>query len=250
MIQVIHRALNILELIAKDPNKTLSLTEIADAQQLNYGTCANILKTLVDRKYVEQVGYKKGYRLGAMAYYLTGNYAYKRDLVLAAKVPMEHLKEAVNETSLLGVVVNNKRITIYSVESDQDLQARSKAERNVYETASGRLLLAFMTDKEIELYIEKYGLPPESMWSGMDSKENLLKELKKIQKDGMVRTKSARHIVGLAVPIRKRGEVVASLSVFLPEIRYTKEHGKQLVDSLRQSAAQIEANLEENKVIA
>ena len=244
MIQVIHRALNILELIAKAPDKTLSLTEIADAQALNYGTCANILKTLVDRKYVEQIGYKKGYRLGAMAYLLTGNYAYKRDLVLAAKAPMEQLTQTVNETSLLGVIVNNKRITIYSAESDQDLQARSKAERNVYETASGRCLLAFMPDKEIGSFIEKYGLPPESMWPDMDSKENLLKELKKIQKEGIVRTKSARHIVGLAVPVRKNGEAVASLSVFLPEIRYTKDHGKQLIDNLRKAAAQIEGNLD------
>ena len=47
MIQVIHRALNLLEFIAQHPNREYSLTEIADQHQLNHGTCANILKTLV-----------------------------------------------------------------------------------------------------------------------------------------------------------------------------------------------------------
>jgi len=243
MIQVLHRALNILELIAKDPDKTLSLTEIADAQQLNYGTCANILKTLVDRKYVEQVGYKKGYRLGAMAYYLTGNLAYKRDLMLAAKAPMEQLTLEINETSLLGVIINNKRVTIYSVESEHALQARSKLEREVYETATGRLLLAFKSEDDIAAFIEKYGLPSEEIWAGMQTKEALMEALRKIKNDEFVKTHSTRHIVGLAVPIRKNGEVVASLSVFLPEIRFTKEHGRQVTEALKATATQIEENL-------
>ncbi len=243
MIQVLHRALNILELIAKDPDKTLSLTEIADAQQLNYGTCANILKTLVDRKYVEQVGYKKGYRLGAMAYYLTGNLAYKRDLLLAAKTPMEQLTLEINETSLLGVIINNKRVTIYSVESEHALQARSKLEREVYETATGRLLLAFKSVDDIAAFIEKYGLPSEEIWAGMQTKEALMEALHKIKKDEFVKTHSTRHIVGLAVPIRKQGAVVASLSVFLPEIRFTKAHGKQVAEALKRTSLQIEGNL-------
>ena len=64
MIQVINRALNILEIIAHDHNKEWGLSEIANELELNHGTCANILKTLVQRGYVEQMGLKKGYKLG------------------------------------------------------------------------------------------------------------------------------------------------------------------------------------------
>ena len=49
MIQVINRALNILEIIAHDHNKEWGLSEIANELELNHGTCANILKTLVQR---------------------------------------------------------------------------------------------------------------------------------------------------------------------------------------------------------
>lgn len=50
MIQVIHRALSILEVIASSPKEDLSLSEIADSLQLNHGTCANILKNIGKQK--------------------------------------------------------------------------------------------------------------------------------------------------------------------------------------------------------
>jgi DNA-binding IclR family transcriptional regulator len=72
MIQVLHRAFDILELCASDKEKAHTLSEIAEKLQLNPTTCANIIKTMVTRNYLEQVGYKKGYRLGAKAFHLTG----------------------------------------------------------------------------------------------------------------------------------------------------------------------------------
>ncbi|WP_373515471.1 helix-turn-helix domain-containing protein [Persicitalea sp.] len=59
MIQVIHRALDLLELIAIEPNQPKALGELADTLGLNHGTCANILKRLVNRGYVEQAAAKE-----------------------------------------------------------------------------------------------------------------------------------------------------------------------------------------------
>ena len=56
MIQVIHRALDIVEFIARDPDKEFGLGEIAESLELNKGTCANIIKTLVNRGYLDQSG--------------------------------------------------------------------------------------------------------------------------------------------------------------------------------------------------
>ena len=43
MIQVINRALNILEILAQEPDKEFGLSEIATAVELNAGTCAKRL---------------------------------------------------------------------------------------------------------------------------------------------------------------------------------------------------------------
>ena len=59
MIQVINRALNILELVSKERDREFSLSEIANSLNLNASTCANIIKTLVTRGYLEQQGKKQ-----------------------------------------------------------------------------------------------------------------------------------------------------------------------------------------------
>ena len=243
MIQVLHRAFNILEFIAQHPTQDYTLSEIADHHQLNHGTCANILKTLVGRGYVEQVGHKKGYRLGAMAYHLTRNKAYRRDLIRAADEPMQQLTQAINETSLLAIVLNDRRITLHSVECDHDIQARGQVDRPVYDSATGRLLLAYQTPTEQVRYARTYGLPSEDEWPNLQTEEQLLSALEQLQRTNLSIVITNRQIVGLAVPVRQRNQVVASLGVFLPEIRYTDNHRDEIINALQKTASQINQNL-------
>ena len=243
MIQVIHRALNILEFIAQHPQRDYSLTEIADQHQLNHGTCANILKTLVTRGYIEQIGHKKGYRLGAMSYHLTRNPAYKRDLILAAEGPMRQLTQTVNETSLLAIVLNDRRITLHSVECDHDIQARGNVDRPVYDSATGRLLLAYRPDIEQVRFARTYGLPADEMWPGIGTEDQLVEALAQLREAGLSIVVTNRQIVGLAVPVRQQGQVVAALGVFLPETRYTDAHREEIIRELRAAGARVSGAL-------
>ncbi|CCH53446.1 transcriptional regulator, IclR family [Fibrisoma limi BUZ 3] len=243
MVLVIVKAFNILEFVARDPTKAHSLTEIAEAMQLHQATCANILKTLVEINYLEHLGRKKGYRLGSMAYNLTNNSSNGPTLVLAAAEVMEELTRRLNETSILGVIRNYKRYIIHLVNSDQDLQVRSRSERNVYETASGRILLAFMPEKERASFVQVVGLPSASIWPGAETVERLEQALAEIRKNELVITHSPSHIVGFAVPIRKGEQVVASLSIFLPEIRCSTERKRELIIALRDASSAISDRL-------
>ena len=101
MIQVIHRAFNILELLAESTKTEISLSEVADTLHLNHSTCANILKTLVNRNYVEQVKSKGGYRLGYMVHQLTNSDPYDTRLLNISKLPLEILMSEINETIIL-----------------------------------------------------------------------------------------------------------------------------------------------------
>lgn len=243
MIQVITRALDILEYVASKKEKASSLTEIATTLNLNQATCANIIKSLVTKNYLEHVGRKKGYRLGAMAYYLTGNMAYNQNLLLVAKDVMEELTAEVNESTLLGILRNNKRFIVHSVNSDQDLQVRSKTDRNAYETASGRVLIAFLTDTERNSFVQVNGLPDPELWQEVQSRDDLERELGTIREKELAMTFSNRHIVGLAVPIKKNEQAIASLSIFLPESRASDTRKKELVQALRQAAGKINHRL-------
>ena len=85
MIQVINRALDIIEYISKEPETPKSLSDISGTLDLNAGTCANIIKTLVERNYIEKLVNKKGYQLGKRFYQLGNFSGYKKDLIEVAK---------------------------------------------------------------------------------------------------------------------------------------------------------------------
>ncbi len=149
---------------------------------------------------------------------------------------MEDLTAKLNETSLLGVLRNQKRFILHLVNSDQDLQVRSRSERNVYETATGRLLLAYQSNKERNNFIASSGLPLEQVWKEGITAEALHEALDKIAKDELVITYSVKHIIGLAVPIRKSGKVIAALGIFLPEIRFSAAKKKEIVQAMKAAA--------------
>jgi DNA-binding IclR family transcriptional regulator len=243
MIQVIIRALDILDFVARQGNEPVSLAEIAAAVDINQSTCANIVKTLVARNYLEHPGRKSGYRLGAGAYQLTGNQAYHDYLVPAAKDVMETLSRSLNESCLLGILRNRKRFIVHIVHGDQDLQVRTRTETDIYPTATGRLLMSFLPPKELDSLIQALGLPQPPVWNGIESKEDLLAELRNIRRSEMVLTLSPKHIVGIAVPIRKKEQVVASLSIYLPESRFTPQHRELITLRLREAAATINERL-------
>ena len=245
MVQVIIRGFDILELVAQRDGHAITLTEISEELALNQSTAANIIKTLVHRGYLEHIGKKKGYRLGPATFRLTNEIAYGQELIDASQDVMEELTARLSESCILGVLRNNKRYTLNVVNSKQEVQVRVHSERNVYETASGRLLLAYLNDKDIQRFIDQNGLPAEPLWPKAFTAENLKVELAAIRREEIVFTNSKdRHVRGFAVPVFSKGEVIAGLSVFLPEFRWSDEKEREIVKALKEAARQISARLD------
>nr|WP_295926261.1 IclR family transcriptional regulator [uncultured Dyadobacter sp.] len=244
MIQVVNRALDILEIVAAEPERPKSLGEIANSLALNHGTCANIMKTLVARKYIEQVGTKKGYILGSRSYTLSGNDAYRKDLIEAAAPEMEKLTNATNENSLLAVLNGDKRIAIHRVSAEQELQVRTADEKHIYDSASGRLLFAMFSDAEIERFISKYGMPSPEMWVEASTDEGLRAVTAQIRREHCAfQVLPGRQVVGLAVPVYKNERIVASLSIYLPEYRFMAIDKLTLINLLKTTAQKITQKL-------
>jgi IclR family transcriptional regulator, KDG regulon repressor len=240
MVQVIIKAFDIIELVAQRNGQPISLTEISEELQLNQGTAANIINTMVSRGYLEHIGKKKGYRLGPSAYRLTNEIPYEQDLVDAARDVMEELTAKLNESCILGVLRNHKRYILHAVNSNHEIQVQLRSERNIYETASGRLLLAYLSEKELERSIQKNGLPDTTIWEDAQTKQGFMEILSRIKEKGFVMTHiKNRHVKGFAVPIFAHGSVVASLSVFLPEYRCTASKEKEIMEALKASAVEI-----------
>ena len=239
MLQVIQRALNILDLVAKDREKEYGLSEIADRLGLNHGTCANIIKTLVVRNYIEQVGKKRGYKLGLQAYYLTDNFSNKKELLRVSIEPMKILRATINESCILAIMKGNMRVTLHQELSTHELQAMTGNEdMNIFLTATGRTILANMSPIEQNLFIHKYGLP-DQMWPEVKNEKDLVTELTRIKEKQISVHFADSHIVGVGAPIFKNDNIVASLGVYLPEVRFNYKAQEQIFLEITKTASQI-----------
>lgn len=244
MIQVVNRALNILEIIAKNPEKEVGLSEIADSLGLNHGTCANILKTLVNRDYVEQTAAKKGYKLGYMAYRLTNANYYNVELLNVSKASMEDLANEINEMVILSAIKNDKRILLKEIPCNHEVQVKTAQESSVYRATTGRMILAFYSPKELDDFVQRIGLPSEEDWPEVKTKTDLIHLLDEIRTKKFEITCNKNHVIGLATPLFKKDTVIASLGIYLPDLRFGKTEKSRIVKALQIATDTINEELE------
>jgi DNA-binding IclR family transcriptional regulator len=249
MIQVINRAMDILEMVAQDKSRLYTLNEISGRLNLNKGTCANILKTLVSRGYIEQEGRMTGYRLGSMSYLLTGNYSHKQELMEASAEPMKKLSGELNESCILSVLKDNMRLVLHEVKCNHELQVINKKEKEAYQTSTGRMILACLDPGEQKKFLQNYGLPAPEVWSGIEDEDDFSIELQKIRKKQMAVQISKSQIIGIAVPVYKNDKIIASLGVYLPQSRYTVAAQEIILQKLKETNDIINKNLNE-KILA
>ena len=258
MIRVIHKAFDILEYLAQEPRRRKKLKEIYGHFKMNAGTCANILKTMVQRKFVDQTDARGGYMPEPMIYYLSRLSAYRGDLILAAEPLLADLVKQVNETVLLVILRGSERFIIIQVDGNQNVQVGRDMflQDTTYQTATGRLLLAHLGEGELNAFIAEKGLPG-SRWPEAGSPAKLKSELEKIRRRGWVCYKNTGDVLGIAWPIREkdksrlerdkscseRDKVVAALGLFLPVFRFKGAHKTAIMKGMSAAAAAISERL-------
>jgi IclR family KDG regulon transcriptional repressor len=243
MIQVIHRAIDIIEYVAHDPDRPKLLGEIALDLDLKPGTCANIVKTLTGRGYLEKLDSQKGYLLGKQFFSLSGNTGYKKDVIEASNAEMKEITATLNESSLLAILNGENRVVIHRQESDQLVQAHTPHEKKAYDSSTGRLLIAMLPDEELEKFITRYGLPPSQIWADANTKKKFFQQVEQIREKGYALIEDSVQIVGIAAAIYKNEKVVASLSIYIPSFRFNNRVRTKMVNLGVSAAKKISDNL-------
>jgi DNA-binding IclR family transcriptional regulator len=243
MIQVVHRALNILEYVAKDGNKPKLMGQIAQDMGLNTATCANIIKTLVQRGYLEKSDLQKGYIIGPQLKELTGKQQPHVKLIAAARIQMDLISEQLNEKCLLAVLKADKRQVIYKNNCSQVVQATTPDEKKAYDSSTGRLLVAMLPDEALEKFVQNYGLPSSSIWPDADSPAKFMAQIQQIRKNRYALIEDSKQVIGIASPVFQQNELVASLSIYLPAFRFSNTVRKKMVQLCLAGADAISAQL-------
>ena len=236
MILVIGKALNILELLARNTGKEFPLSEIADTLNMDHGTCANIIKTLSTRGYVQQAGPRQGYKLGYMVYNLANSSVNNDDLTKIAREDVMNLGSRLNESAILSVIRNDKRVVLFHTEPDREVIIKTKIAKSIYCSNTGRVILANYAPAHQEKFIIRNGLPTPEEWPEVFHSDNpageLMNRLALIRSSGYEIFTDNNDIEGFAAPLFNNGHVIGSVGVYIPAFRVNDKKAvlKQVLD--------------------
>ena len=245
MIQSIIKAMNIIEFLAMNPHREVPLKDIANALDMDHATCANIIKTLASRGYVQQSAPRCGYKFGYMFYKLTGTAMVHEELTKIAREDVEKLGRETNESAILSIIKNDKRIVLFYTSPDRELIVRTNVDKSVYSANTGRVILANYTQDHLEKFIIRNRMPTEDEWPAIYKSENpdleFRRRLNKIRKMVYEVDFAPNGIVGFAAPLWRKGHVVGSVGIYLPATRLADE--QEMLDRLLATADSINRKL-------
>ncbi len=244
MIQVLQRAANVIEALNREGE--LSLKALVAETALKKPTLWVILNSLAEIGYVQKTGrgrYAMGPKLQEIA--LGG----RKDRVLrqAGLECAGLLSDRIHENVIVAAAIRSNRHTIAKTVYRQSVMVDSQSSlqyRSFYETATGRVLLAFMDRAELDQVMAKHGLPGNK-WPEAGSARKLTAALAGIKRAGLVKSPSDDgQALRLAFPVKgPDGAVWAALGVSMPVHRFRGSHKKNVMKDLRDVAEQMSQQL-------
>ena len=240
-IHSVENAFSLLEVLAGN-GLELGIAELCRKTALPKGTVHRLLGTLKNLGYIDQNPQNRKYRLTIKIFKL--GTAITDRVGLVQIIPhMKELSQRFNETVNLAIMDRDEIIYLYSVGSDNTLKLdlRIGSNQPAYCAAIGKVLLAYLSEKGLDNYLQRVKLKPFTPYT-ITSKEYLKKELKLIKQRGysFVNEEYMVGVACVAVPLKDhQDKVCAGLSFSIPTVRMNKEKLSLLTDSLISTAKKI-----------
>lgn len=238
-VRAIDRAVDVLECFAVE-RRPMAIGEIEKRVNLSRPTLYRILTTLIARSYVRKDGEPPRYRLDIGAGRLAEAWNNSLDIARLAEPLMRNLNERYDETVALYLRKENERLCVSEMPSRQPLSfSRGLGHSgSLLRGASGLAILAFIDDTESERIIEQDRDKTHA--------RRARRRLAEIRDAGYA-VSSGDFIEGaqaIASPVfDRRGQVVGSLGVFGPSVRFSSKRVNDCAKAVKQSAAALSSLL-------
>ncbi|OIH85107.1 hypothetical protein BLJ79_07910 [Arthrobacter sp. UCD-GKA] len=240
----LQRAFDLLEVMAQIPQGA-SIAQLSIASDLPRSTVARLLASLFDAGVVARPGSDRHWVLGPTIMRLTRAVTPAFDLPERSSVIMQQITDELEETTMLAVPTGQTTARVINeIRGPKLIGVTSPwAGQSIDSPASGfvRQLLAEMpklqSDKIVHSMIfERH--TPKTIVDG----ETLKRAIEKIRKDGyaVVVDEFEEGLAGLALPVRRDGQLSGMLAVYLPTHRLTVEFRKRALESLTRGVKKLE----------
>jgi DNA-binding IclR family transcriptional regulator len=204
-------------------DRELGVSELARRLDLGKSTVHRLLVTLTAEHLLDQDPLTGKYRLGLAMHDLGAAVATHLDLHEAVIAPLEQLRNATHETCQVAVLDGREVVYIERLDSPQTLRLFLEVGRRnaAHSTSTGKCLLAFLPEHELDVVLEGWKLTPKTPHTITEA-GRLRTVLAQIRRQGYAWNlhESEVGVVSAAAPIRNlAGRVVAAMSVAGPETR-------------------------------
>jgi IclR family transcriptional regulator, pca regulon regulatory protein len=244
-VRSLARGLDVIKAFGPD-DPQMTLSEVARATGLTRAAARRFLITLTELGYVRNDGREFSLRPKVLEL----GYAYLAGLSLN-EVAAPHLEDLVahtRESSSVAVLDGEEIVYVVRVATKRIMTASISVGTRfpAYATSMGRVLLAYLPDDQLEMYVENAPLKPITKRTVTDS-ERLRDLLRTVRAQGYAMTDQELEegLRSAAVPLRDAGGVVvAAMNVSVPASRVTMDElRRNLLPPLMAASRMIEMDL-------
>ncbi len=222
----INKAIKLLTYISENDNNC-SLADISNDLQMPKSTLFGILSSLEENDMIKKNDKDNKYSLGLKTYKL--GKIYERDFKIKNLIHpyLKNISMKYNESGHLAILCDNKALYVDLIESSHSIRnsARPGQTDELYCTSVGRIILAAMSDKDIEEYLNNIELKSRTIKSIVD-KNVLLEEINNIRKTNLSYEFEEYEIGLICVStsiVNSNNEFLATVGLSLPIIRANKD---------------------------
>lgn len=244
-VQSVERTLDLLEALAETGE--VGIAQLSGLVGLHASTVHRLLATLIARGYVRQSASGR-YLLGLRPLHIARAVKVHLDLRMQATPVLQDLMRKSGETANLAVTNDHHLVYLEQASSPGwmlRMFVQPGAMAPLHSTASGKVLLAYLSDEALRELLSDYTLAPSASRTIVDM-EILMAELREVQLAGYATDwgEQEEGVGCIAGPVRDyTGEVVAAISISGPWIRITPERVPSLVPLVLDACRQLSVAL-------
>lgn len=244
-MQSVDRVLKIIEAVV-NAEDGLGVIEASEFVDLPPSTTHRILTALVKQSYLSQDKVNKKYYPGKMLFAISGKLVRDNSLATLGRPFLVDLSDETGETVHFCILEDYKTYLIDKVRSNKNLTHTSNMgfKDEPYLTSFGKVLLANMSDEQIEKYIETSTFIRRTPNTIIDKSE-LKKELRSIKREGYAvdNEEAEEGLYCIATPVYdSNGSVAAAISISGPTFRVKEDFDKNL-ECLKKASKNMSAAL-------
>jgi DNA-binding IclR family transcriptional regulator len=243
MIKVLNKMFSILEEIVIASPNPVSAGKLAQKFGINKATCSRIIGDLVTFGYIKQISRMEGYVAGPRAYSFGSQVSYKENLLLEASPMIKECAESIRESVLMSEMCKGKRyITCHcNYNPAMNVFLDQLAYDDLYDTATGIMLLAHASKEDIDAIICENGLPTSRLSPTISTNEELYDFLKSVNVRGSyIFDGPNQHGLSIAAfPIFQNGECISVIGVSVPHNDFKGRHKDDVLQAVKLTASKI-----------